>query len=806
MLTDFKYAFRMLLKSPGFSLIAILTLALGIGANSAIFSVIDAVLFHPLAFKEPARLVAVWETNRQPGAEANLRNEVALGNFYDWRAQNRVFQQIAGLTYANFNLTGSTQPERIQGAVVSADFFDLLGIQPTIGRSFLAEEEKPTAARAVILSHALWQRRFDADPNVIGRSFTFNGEPCTVVGVMPTNFQIQFPASFQVEMWTPLRRGSKDGDRISHYLYVLGRLKAGVSVEQAQAGMNVIVRQLQTQYPATNTWAGVNIIPLHRQLVGDIQPYLYVLFAAVGFVLLIACANVANLMLVRLVGRQKEIAIRLALGAGRGRLIRQFLTESLMLSTLGGLGGLLLASWGIDLLRNLAPADLPRLNEIGLNGAVFLWTLGILLLTGVLFGLAPALQASKPDLDNSLRESGRATGGRKRSRLTRLLVISEVALALLLLVGAGLMLRSSRRLQQARPGFEAKNLLTLSIALPRQKYRESGQANVFFDQLLERVTRLPGVASAGGVDPLPMSGSDSTTGVLIEGQPILPMADRAEPGERLVTPGYFQAMRIPLLEGRQLTEQDRADTPHVLVVNEALARRFFPGRSALGKRLGLEDDGKLAWAEIVGVVGNVKHRSLDAEIKPELYEPYRQVPRNFMSLVVRTTVEPASLIGAIRSQVLALDKDQPVFEIKTMEDLLSQSMARSRFVMLLLGIFSTLALALAAVGIYGVMAYFVTQRNKEIGLRMALGAQKSDVLKMVVAEGMTLAVIGVALGLLASFALTRIIANLLFGIGPTDPATLIGVSFLLTSVAFLACWIPARRASRADPIATLRAE
>ena len=522
--------------------------------------------------------------------------------------------------------------------------------------------------------------------------------------------------------------------------------------------------------------------------------------------MLIAGANVANLMLARLASREKEIALRQALGAGRGRLIRQLLTESLMLSTLGGLFGLVLAAWGVQALRALAPADLPRLSEIALNAPVFLWTLGILLVTGILVGLAPALQASKSDLNCALQESGRNSGGLRRSRVSRALVVSEIALALLLLVGAGLMIRSAMRLQQVNPGFEAKNLLTLSIGLPRQKYQENGQAVAFFDQLLERIGRLSAVEVAGGVDPLPMSGSDSTTGILIEGQPIVPSADRPEAGERVVTPEYFRAMRIPLVEGRPFTEQDREKTPPVIVVNQALAHRFFPGQSALGKRLGLEDDGKLRWAEIVGVVGDVKHRRLDAEIKPELFEPYRQWPRNFMSLVVRMKVEPASMVGAIRDQVLALDKDQPVFEIMTMEERLSQSLAQSRFVMLLLGIFSALAMVLAAIGIYGVMACFVSQRNKEIGIRMALGAQKHDVLKLVVLEGMALAVIGVALGLAASFALTRIIANLLFGVGPTDAFTLVGVSSLLTGVAFLACCIPARRASRLDPMIMLRAE
>ncbi len=805
-MNDLHFALRQIRKSPGFTFVAVLTLALGIGANTAIFSVVDAVLLRPLAFKDPSRLVAIWETNEQSGAATNLRNEVAKGNFYDWRAQNQVFEQIDAITYANFNLIGVSQPERIQGALVSSNFFQTLGVQPALGRVFAAEEEKADAPRVAIISYGLWQRRFGGDTALIGSTRTFNGEPITIVGVMPPGFAVQFPPSLQMDMWSPLRHDSEDNDRIAHYLYVIGRLKDGVSLEQAQAGMNVIARQLRERYPDTNAASGVNLIRLHQQLVGRVQPYLYVLFAAVGFVLLIACANVANLMLARLSGRQKEIALRLALGAGRARLVRQLLAEAVIFSILGGLFGLLLASWGIEFLRTLAPAYLPRLSEIGLHGPVIVWNFGILLLTGILFGLAPALHASRLDLNSTLQESGRTSAGSGRSRLSRLLVITETALALLLLVGAGLMIRSSRGLLQVNPGFDAKNLLTLNIAVRGQKYQHSQQANIFFGQLLQRVGRLPGVESAGGIDPLPMSESDETTGVLIEGQPIAPPAERAQVGERLATPGYFQAMRIPLLEGRAFTKRDRADAPAVIVVNEALARRFFPGEHALGKRLGLETDGKIVWSEIVGVVGNVKHLSLDAEAKPGLFEPYLQSPRNFMTLVVRTTAEPSSMISAIREQVLALDKDQPVFGIMTMEQRLSESVSQSRFVMRLLSVFSALAMILAAVGIYGVMAYFVTQRNKEIGIRMALGAQKTDVLKLVATEGMVLAGIGVALGLVASLALTRIIANLLFGVGPTDPLTLIGVSFLLTSVAFLACCIPARRASRVDPIVTLRGE
>ena len=805
-MNDVRFAFRQLRKSPGFTLVAVVTLALGIGANTAIFSVVDAVLLHPLAFHEPSRLVAVWETTEQAGAQSNSRNEVARGNFYDWRAQNQVFEQISALTYANFNLSGIGEPERIQGAVVSYNFFQTLGVQPALGRAFTADEEKPTTERVAIISRELWQKHFGGDLSIAGRKVTFNGEPFTIVGVMPAGFNVQFPTTLQVQIWTPLRTGTSDTDRIAHYLYVIGRLRPGVTLEQAQAGMNVIASGLKQQYPDTNRGSGVNIVPLQRQLVGDIQPYVQLLFAAVGLVLLVACANVANLLMARLTGRRREIAVRLALGAGRSRIVRQFLTESLLLSTLGGLLGLLIAGYGISALRALAPADLPRVNEIALNGPALLWAGVTLILTSVAFGLAPALRASRAEAGESLQAGGRTAGSASQNRFSQFLVVAEVALAILLLVGAGLVIRSSMRLQEVDPGFEEKNLLTLNVALPRQKYREASQANAFFDRLLERVRNLPGVTASGGVDPLPMSGSDSTTGVVIEGQPVEAVGNRPEVGERQVTPDYFQAMGIPMLDGRSFTKQDRADTPVVVVVNEALARRFFPDGQALGKRIGLEEGGKLKWAEIVGVVGNIRHRRLDAEIKPELYESYQQFPQNFMSVVVRTAVEPTSLIAAIRGEVQQLDKEQPVFEMKTMEQRLAETLAQGRFVMSLLTIFAALALTLAVIGIYGVMACFVGQRRKEIGIRFALGAQKGDVLKWVIAQGMSLAAIGVAIGLVAAFGLTRIIATLLFGVGPTDPLTFALVSILLGGVALLACSFPALRASRVDPIVTLKAE
>ena len=808
LLQDVRYGFRMLMKRPGFTVVAVLALALGIGANTAIFSVVNAVLLRPLPFKDPERLVAVWETNPQFSAETRNRNEVALGNFLDWRAQNQVFEQTAALTHANVNLTGVAEPERIQSVVATTNLFQTLGVQPIMGRAFLPEEEKVGSPRSVILSHGLWQRRFGSDPGLVGKTLTLNGNQTTVVGIMPPGFQLQFPISLQVDMWLPMRIDPADADRKFHYLYVLGRLKPGISLEQAQSAMSNIAAELQQQYPETNADKSAHVVSLHKQLVGNIQSYLYVLFAAVGFVLLIACANVANLLLARVAARHKEVAIRTALGAGRLRIVRQLLTESLMLSFCGGLLGLLIAYWGIDLLVALTPPDVPRLSEIGLHGPVFGWTLLISILTGVLFGLAPAIQASKPDLNEALKESGgRSSGGLQRSRLRSLLVVTEVALALVLLICAGLMIKSFARLQQVSPGFEPKNLLTMNISLPRQKYKEQQQANVFFNQLFQRLRAVPGVEAVGGIDPLPLSDSNSTTGFLVEGGPVLAIADRPEVGQRNITPDYFQAMRIPVLKGRAFTDQDRENTPRALIVNEALARRYWPGEEVIGKRLGFEDDAaKQIWWEIVGVVGNVKHERLDAEAKPEVYFPYQQSPRNFMTLVVRTSSEPSNMIATVREQVLAIDRDQPVFNIKTMEERLSKSVAQSRFLMLLLGVFSALALILAAVGIYGVMAYVVTQRTHEIGIRMALGAQSADVLRMVVGQGMMLTFIGVGIGLVAAFALTRLMASLLYGVTATDPWTFAAVALVLSAVALLASFIPARRATKVDPMVALRYE
>ena len=810
-LQDIRFGFRILLKRPGFSLIVVLTLALGIGANTTIFSAIDAVLLNPLPYKNPERLMVMWETNKHLGPEMWDRNEVAIGNFLDWRERNQVFDQLGALFDTDMNLTGVGEPQRIKSYVVTTNFFQVLGVQPMLGRSFLPEEEKPGAPFTVILGHDLWQRQFGSDPNIINRSLTFNGHQVAVVGVMPPGFEVQFPISKHVDMFVPFIIDVADPDyhdRSQNFLYTVARLKPGVSQEQAQSEMSLIASQLQQQYPETNAERGVRLVPLHKQIVGNVESYLYMLFAAVGFLLLIACTNVAGLLLARVTARHREVAVRIALGASRWRLIRQLLTESVILSAVSGLLGLLLAYGGVKLLLALTPSEVPRLHEIGLHVPVFLWTLTISIVTGVLFGLAPAVQASKPDLNTALKESsGRNPGSFQGSGLRNLLVVSEVAVALLLLVGAGLMTKSFVRLQQVDPGFDATNVVSMNIALPTSKYRQQ-QVNVFYDQLIERLRNLPGVKSVAGINPLPLSNSNVSSRFVVEGAPFVPLADRPYAGVRVVTPDYFQTMSIPNLKGRSFTEQDRENTPRVIIVNEAMASRYWPSEDVIGKRLGYVEEfsDKQEWLQIVGVVGDVRHKALETEVMPEVYFPYKQSPQNFMNLVVRTTSDPTSIVPAIRGQILSVDKDQPVSDIMTMEQRVAKSVAAKRFVMFLLGTFSILALGLAAVGIYGVMAYLVTQRTQEIGVRMALGAQKRDVLKLVVLKGMVLAIIGTTIGLVASLALTRVMRSLLFEVTPTDWLTFVISSAVLLTVALLACYIPARRATKLDPLIALRYE
>ncbi len=795
---DLRFGFRMLAKSPGFTAVAVLTLALGIGANTAIFSVVNAVLLRPLDYSDPDQLYVLWGHHPQIGREV-----ASLPDFVDWREQNQSFEDLAAMSRRSMNLTGRGEAERVIGARVSASLFPLLRVETIRGRAFSPEEDRPGAERVAILSHGLWQRRFGSDPAFVGETITLDGESYAVIGVAPPEFQ--FPG--RVEVWIPLAMEVDPTERRGDFLLVLGRLKPGVTQEQAQAEMTTIAQRLEQQYPNSNTKWGIEIVSLHEQVVGNIRPALLVLLGAVGFVLLIACANVANLLLARAAAREKEIAVRAALGAGRGRLVRQLLTESLLVAIIGGALGLLLALWGIDILLALNPDDVPRLSGVGVDGWVLGFTLGISLLTGILFGLVPAVQISRPDLHESLKEGGRTSGGSLRHRTRHILVVAEVALALVLLIGAGLMIRSFDRLQRVSPGFNPENLLTMRISLPPAKYPERQHVLNFFDQLLERVRSLPGVQSASTIDNPYIGGGGNYLSFIVEGQPTPPLDQVVDAQVRSVTPGFHRMLGVPLLRGRSLTGQDGPGNRLVCVINETMARRYFPDRDPLGQRVAFDGpDGQPRWREIVGVVGDVRQGGLDAEPYPEILLPEAQRTIPAITLMVRTANDPHTLAGAVRGEVQAMDPDQPVYAVRTMDDIMKASVAQRRFNMLLLGSFAAVALLLAAVGIYGVISYSVSRRTHELGIRMALGAQPRDIFKLVVGQGMVLVVIGVGIGLAASFGLTRFLSSLLFEVSTTDPATFAGVSLLLAAVALLACYIPARRATRVDPLVALRYE
>ncbi len=800
---DLRYGMRMLLKHPFFTLVAMLALALGIGANTAIFSVVNAVLLRPLSFDAPDRLARVYVTVPKRGV---TKYPTSFLTFADWREQNQVFENIAAYTSSSATLTGIDAPQQIDGTMTSGDFFAVLKAQPALGRVYTRAEETPDSHVAVI-SHGLWQRRFGADEQIVGRQITLDGEPTTVIGVMPAGFAYPFDQP-RIDFWSPLNpKDETNAFRGANYLSVVARLRQGASLEGAQAEMTTIAQRIEEANPDLSRGRGINIVALQEDVVGDIRPALLVLLGAVCFVLLIACTNVANLLLARAASRQKEITIRAAMGATRWRIVRQLMTESLLLSLSGGALGLLLAVWGIDLLVAAIPEGIPRVGEINLDARVLFFTLVASVLTGLLFGLAPALQVSKPDLNEGLKEGGRgSTEGAGRNRVRGLLVISEVTLSLVLLVGAGLLMRSFLELRDVKPGFNPHGVLTANVSLPAARYGQEESQTAFFQNVLQHAAALPGVRSVGAVDPLPLSGNLAQNILTIEGRPPLAVADRLTTNARVVTPGYFDAMSIPVVKGRVFNEHDAKDAPKVLVVNETLARKYFPGEDAVGKRIGLSI-AKNMTGEIVGVVGDVKHVSLDKEAGVECYVNYLQVPDAAMTLVARSeSNDPASLSAALRKAVEEVDKDQPLSDVQTMDQWLASSVARRRFNTLLLGVFALVALLLAAVGIYGVMSYTVTQRTKEIGIRLALGARASDVQRMVVGQGMALILIGVSVGLVAAFALTRVMSSLLFGVSATDPLTFIGVSALLASVALVACLIPARRATKVDPMVALRYE
>src|SRR5262245_56830340 len=805
---DLRYGARMLLKQPGFTLIATLTLALGIGANTAIFSVVDAVLLRPLPFREAGQLMMLGTVDAREGD--GLRS-VSYPNFVDWRAQSGSFERLAAFRVRSFALTGSGAPERLNGVVASAELFALLGVSPSLGRSVRAEEDN-AGASVVILSHGLWRRRFNSDPQVIGRNITLDGRSLTVVGVAPAGFQFPIEAE-PADLWTTIANDATGADPMTAqrglgYLSVIGRLKPGVSGAQAQAEMDGIARRLERQYPDKNAHQGARLAPAYEHLVGDVRRPLLIIFGAVGCVLLIACANVANLLMARATARRREIALRAALGASRGRVIRQLLTESVLLALAGSLCGWLLA-WGcMESLLSLSPENIPRLQDVRLDGRVFGFTLLVSLLTGVIFGLAPALQAAKTELTETLKEGGRSGEGARGARLRSALMIAEVAIALVLMAGAGLLLNSFWRLLQVNPGFDPRQTLTFRLNLPNSKY-SGPEAVAFFERLQARLQKLPGVRGASVTFGLPFGKSRIGTELDIEGRPVAP-GDRPLIECQSVLPDYFRTLGIRLTKGRDFNARDDLKARRVAIINETLARRFFPNEDPIGKRIRPDmstEPGDPPMREIIGVVSDVRYRSLTADVPLEVYMPDTQLPISTgMWIALRTDADPRSLISAARAEVQALDKELPVFEVKTLDQYVSGAVAHPRFNALLLLLFAGLALLLTAAGLYGVISYSVTQRTREIGIRMALGAQTHDTLRLVVKQGMTLTLIGAAIGLGCALALTRLLKTLLFGVSANDPLTFGVIVLLLTVVAFVACWIPAWRATKVDPLIALRSE
>jgi putative ABC transport system permease protein len=805
LLQDLRYGIRVLLKNPAFSGVAVLALSLGVGANTAIFSVVNALLIRPLAYRDSERLVRInhWES------KSNSESAVSPPGFADYRDQSRGFESMSAISLGNSALNFSEQgePERLQATRVSANFFVTLGVEPALGRAFVPEEDQQGQNRVVVLSDSLWQRRFGGDRDLIGNDIVLSGQSYKVIGVMPASFRFD-----NDDLWRPLALSPENfapDQRGNEFLKVIGRLKPETRLEQAQAEMDTIAATIMQNnpgfYPKESGW-GLRVTSLRDEVVGSIRPALLVLLGAVGFVLLIACANVANLLLARAAARQKEIAIRTALGASRGHLIRQLLTESLLLALTGGSLGLLLALWGVRLLINLGGASIPRAQEIGVDGRVLGFTVLVSLMTAILFGLVPAIKASRVDLQGMLKEGGRSSLGSKH-RARAALVVADVALSLVLLIGAGLLIRSFARLQNVSPGFQAQGLLTMQMSVPAFKYREPYQVKSFYDNAIEQIRALPAVESVGAVSDLPLSGAVHSGSFNIEGRTVPPGEDEPHADLRAATPDYFQAMRIPLLKGRYFTEQDTKEARPVALIDETLAGRYFPDEEPLGKRVEFQSvQGKPVWREIVGVVGRVKHKGLDIEFKDKLYSPHAQVSYSNMFLVVRSATDPLSLATAVRDAVRRVDKDQPVYKVATMEQLISNSLAQRRLSVVLFGVFAGLAMVLAAVGLYGVISYAVTQRTNEIGLRMALGADRTDIFKMVVSQGLMLTLAGVGLGLGCALALTRVMSSLLFGVTPTDPVTFAVVPLVLTGVAVAACFVPARRATKVDPMVALRYE
>jgi putative ABC transport system permease protein len=799
---DLRYGARILLKKPGFSLVAIITLALGIGANTAIFSVVNAVMIRSLPFTEPDRLVVLMEKYRQVD-----RMGVSYPNFKDWRERAKSFEAMAGFRTEAFTLTGMDKAVRLQGRRVNWNLLPMLGVKPQLGRTFTEQDDQPGAAATALISHGLWQERFGGDPGMIGKTFMINGLGTTIIGVLPPDFEFFRRDDLYIPLGLVLTPQSNWLNRGNHFgLNVLARLKPGVTEAQARVEMETIAAQLEREYPYQNSGNGAMVESLAYRYAEDLRDVLLVLQVAVGFVLLLACVNVANLLLARAAERQREIAMRLALGAGRWRIVRQLLSESLLLSALGGLAGLLTGVWLTKGILDLVSPDVPRFNQVGLDSAVLLFTAGISVLTGLLFGVLPALQAVRTDLNTILKEGGRRGGGSSREGGRRTLLVIQVAVSLVLLIGAGLMLRTVYQLTRVDPGFNAENLLTMRFLMSGRAYTVE-QQQAFYRECLERVSALPGVRAAALTLSLPIDSSNWDSVFTVADKPVPPRAELPSAAFTPVSANYFEALGIRLIKGRWFTDSDTADKPRMTVINETLARQIWPGEDPIGKRLkqGFPEY-QTPWREVIGVVADVKLEGVDQETRMQAYLPLAQEPVGFLGLIVRTVGPPLSLAATVERSINAIDKDLPVFNIQSMDQLLGIDIAQQRLTMALLVGFAVLALLLAAIGIYGVIAYSVSQRTHELGIRIALGARNRDVLGLVLWQGMRLALIGVALGLIASFALTRLMRTLLFGVEATDPMTFVALSLLLAIVALVACWIPARRAAKVDPMVALRDE
>jgi putative ABC transport system permease protein len=809
LLHDVRYAARMLAKSPAFTAVAVLTLGLGIGANAAIFSVVNAVLLRPLPFPEPERLVAVWTP--QPKRSSAIRGSSSYPDFADFRDQSTSFEALAAFRQRGYTLSTRNGAERVAGGRVSWSLLSVLGVAPPLGRDFTAEDDRLGGPRVALLAHGLWQRRFAADPGIIGASITLDGEPHIVLGVLPAGFRFDFDLN-TAELFTPLTLDGKDAieERGQHYLRIVGRLKPGTTSEQARAELAAVAARLEQAYPRSNTGRTASVVPLHQEVVGDVRRGLLVLLGAVALVLLVSSANVANLLLVRATEREREVAVRSALGASRGRLGRQFLTESVLLALLGGGLGLLFAFWGVAALVALAPADLPRAADIGVDGRVLGATLGVSLLTGLLFGSVPSLRGSRVRLAEALSEGGRGSAGPGRQRVRNALIVTEVALAVVLLVGAGLLLRSLGRLLDVDPGFRSEGVLTANLRLPDARYEKPEQVMAVYDRLLPRLASLPGVTAAGAGMPLHFGGDIWVTGFVRRDRPEPPPGDRQHAHYKAVTPGYLEALGIPLVAGRLIADADRRGAPRVVVVSRALAHRLYPDEDPVGRPVafgvGFDDaDEDVTW-RIVGVVGDTAVSSLDVEPPPQFYVPLFQQPWGYPSLVLRTAGNPRPLIEAVRREVQAIDSELPVFEAHTLGELTAASVAQRRFQTRLLAAFAAVGLLLAAVGLYGVMAVSVGQRTREIGIRIALGAERRGVIRLVMGQGLGLVLLGMALGLAGAAAFSRVLAGLLFRVGATDPVTFAVVPALLAATALAASYLPARRATRVDPLVALRCE